>query len=31
MIQTAEQYEFVHRALCLFEQTLDGKASISRE
>ncbi|XP_063974883.1 tyrosine-protein phosphatase non-receptor type 7-like isoform X1 [Diachasmimorpha longicaudata] len=25
MVQTAEQYEFVHRALCLFEQTLDGK------
>ncbi|XP_044580055.1 tyrosine-protein phosphatase non-receptor type 7-like isoform X1 [Cotesia glomerata] len=25
MIQTAEQYEFVHKALCLFEQTLDGK------
>ena len=25
MIQTAEQYEFVHRALCLFEQTLVGK------
>ncbi|XP_057318195.1 tyrosine-protein phosphatase non-receptor type 7-like isoform X1 [Microplitis mediator] len=24
MIQTAEQYEFVHKALCLFEQTLDG-------
>ncbi|XP_048516035.1 tyrosine-protein phosphatase non-receptor type 5-like isoform X2 [Athalia rosae] len=22
MVQTAEQYEFVHRALCLFEQTL---------
>ncbi|XP_047347124.1 tyrosine-protein phosphatase non-receptor type 5-like isoform X2 [Vespa velutina] len=31
MIQTAEQYEFVHRALCLFEQTLDGKVSVSRE
>ncbi|XP_044017951.1 tyrosine-protein phosphatase non-receptor type 7-like isoform X3 [Aphidius gifuensis] len=29
MIQTAEQYEFVHRALCLFEQTLDGKSSAS--
>nr|KAF7432091.1 hypothetical protein H0235_005015 [Vespula pensylvanica] len=28
MVQTAEQYEFVHRALCLFEQTLDGKTSI---
>ncbi|CAK9816094.1 Receptor-type tyrosine-protein phosphatase R [Anthophora quadrimaculata] len=24
MVQTAEQYEFVHRALCLYEQTLDG-------
>ncbi|XP_043490845.1 tyrosine-protein phosphatase non-receptor type 7-like isoform X1 [Polistes fuscatus] len=31
MIQTAEQYEFVHRALCLFEQTLEGRLSISRE
>lgn len=30
MVQTAEQYEFVHRALCLFEQTLDGKTSASR-
>lgn len=30
MVQTAEQYEFVHRALCLYEQTLDGgKASSS--
>lgn len=31
MIQTAEQYEFVHRALCLFEQTLDNKKSISND
>ncbi|XP_076642669.1 tyrosine-protein phosphatase non-receptor type 7 isoform X2 [Halictus rubicundus] len=29
MIQTAEQYEFVHRALCLYEQTLDGGKSAS--
>ncbi|XP_034943797.1 tyrosine-protein phosphatase non-receptor type 5-like isoform X2 [Chelonus insularis] len=30
MIQTGDQYEFVHRALCLFEQTLDsGKKSKS--
>ncbi|XP_043289982.1 tyrosine-protein phosphatase non-receptor type 5-like isoform X2 [Venturia canescens] len=25
MIQTAEQYEFVHRALCIFEESLNGK------
>nr|XP_012152431.1 PREDICTED: tyrosine-protein phosphatase non-receptor type 5-like isoform X3 [Megachile rotundata] len=32
MVQTAEQYEFVHRALCLYEQTLDGgKSSTSGE
>ncbi|XP_043478351.1 tyrosine-protein phosphatase non-receptor type 5-like isoform X2 [Leptopilina heterotoma] len=31
MIQTAEQYEFVHRALCLFEQTLDNKKSVSND
>ncbi|XP_015586539.1 tyrosine-protein phosphatase non-receptor type 5 isoform X3 [Cephus cinctus] len=24
MVQTAEQYEFVHRALCLFEKTLEN-------
>ncbi|KZC10269.1 Receptor-type tyrosine-protein phosphatase R [Dufourea novaeangliae] len=29
MVQTAEQYEFVHRALCLYEQTLDGGKSSS--
>ncbi|XP_019696095.1 tyrosine-protein phosphatase non-receptor type 7 isoform X2 [Harpegnathos saltator] len=29
MVQTAEQYEFVHRALYLFEQTLDSNPSIS--
>ncbi|CAL7951746.1 unnamed protein product [Xylocopa violacea] len=29
MVQTAEQYEFVHRALCLYEQTLDGGRSSS--
>lgn len=29
MIQTAEQYEFVHKALCLFEQALDGKTPTS--
>ncbi|XP_033325043.1 tyrosine-protein phosphatase non-receptor type 5 isoform X1 [Megalopta genalis] len=29
MIQTAEQYEFVHRALCLYDQTLDGGKSSS--
>ncbi|XP_017756483.1 PREDICTED: tyrosine-protein phosphatase non-receptor type 7-like [Eufriesea mexicana] len=30
MVQTPEQYEFVHRALCLYEQTLDdGKSSSS--
>jgi len=29
MVQTAEQYEFVHRALYLFEQTLDSQPSIS--
>lgn len=29
MVQTAEQYEFVHRALHLFEQTLDCKPSTS--
>ncbi|XP_031827389.1 tyrosine-protein phosphatase non-receptor type 5 isoform X2 [Nomia melanderi] len=29
MIQTAEQYEFVHRALCLYEQSLDGGKSTS--
>ncbi|KAJ8668173.1 hypothetical protein QAD02_009836 [Eretmocerus hayati] len=27
MIQTADQYEFVHRALCLFEETLERKSS----
>ncbi|XP_058800822.1 tyrosine-protein phosphatase non-receptor type 5-like [Phymastichus coffea] len=27
MVQTAEQYEFVHRALCLFEETLDRRWS----
>ncbi|XP_014476085.1 PREDICTED: tyrosine-protein phosphatase non-receptor type 5-like isoform X1 [Dinoponera quadriceps] len=29
MVQTAEQYEFVHRALYLFEQTLDSKPSMT--
>ncbi|XP_076686581.1 tyrosine-protein phosphatase non-receptor type 5 isoform X3 [Andrena cerasifolii] len=30
MVQTSEQYEFVHRALCLYEQTLDcGKSTSS--
>ncbi|XP_016914088.1 tyrosine-protein phosphatase non-receptor type 5 isoform X1 [Apis cerana] len=29
MVQTAEQYEFVHRALCLYEQTLEGGKSSS--
>ncbi|KAL0116658.1 hypothetical protein PUN28_009944 [Cardiocondyla obscurior] len=29
MVQTAEQYEFIHRALYLFEQTLDSKPSTS--
>ncbi|CAB0029300.1 unnamed protein product [Trichogramma brassicae] len=27
MIQTAEQYEFVHKALCLFEETLERKTT----
>ncbi|XP_012221122.1 tyrosine-protein phosphatase non-receptor type 7-like isoform X1 [Linepithema humile] len=31
MVQTAEQYEFVHRALYLFEQTLDSKSSTSND
>ncbi|XP_033223987.1 tyrosine-protein phosphatase non-receptor type 5-like isoform X2 [Belonocnema kinseyi] len=31
MIQTAEQYEFVHRALCLFEETLDIRKSMSND
>jgi hypothetical protein len=26
MIQTAEQYEFVHRALCLFERSLPDQS-----
>jgi len=31
MVQTAEQYEFIHRALYLFEQTLDSKPSTSSD
>ncbi|XP_050452805.1 tyrosine-protein phosphatase non-receptor type 5-like isoform X1 [Cataglyphis hispanica] len=31
MVQTAEQYEFLHRALYLFEQTLDDKSSTSSD
>ncbi|XP_032454603.1 tyrosine-protein phosphatase non-receptor type 5 isoform X2 [Nasonia vitripennis] len=27
MVQTAEQYEFLHKALCLFEETLERKTS----
>lgn len=27
MVQTAEQYEFVHKALCLFEETLERRSS----
>ncbi|XP_066593724.1 tyrosine-protein phosphatase non-receptor type 5-like isoform X2 [Prorops nasuta] len=27
MVQTAEQYEFVHKALCLFEKTLDANST----
>ncbi|XP_011631753.1 tyrosine-protein phosphatase non-receptor type 7-like isoform X4 [Pogonomyrmex barbatus] len=31
MVQTAEQYEFIHRALYLFEQTLESKPSTSSD
>ncbi|XP_011870959.1 PREDICTED: tyrosine-protein phosphatase non-receptor type 7-like isoform X2 [Vollenhovia emeryi] len=31
MVQTAEQYEFIHRALHLYEQTLDSKPSTSSD
>ncbi|TGZ51956.1 tyrosine-protein phosphatase non-receptor type 7 isoform X1 [Temnothorax longispinosus] len=31
MVQTAEQYEFIHKALNLFEQTLDSKPSTSSD
>ncbi|XP_011343564.1 tyrosine-protein phosphatase non-receptor type 5 isoform X3 [Ooceraea biroi] len=31
MVQTAEQYEFVHRALYLFEETLDSQPSTSSD
>ncbi|XP_023288561.1 tyrosine-protein phosphatase non-receptor type 5 [Orussus abietinus] len=31
MVQTAEQYEFVHRALNLFEETFYGKKPVSGE
>lgn len=31
MVQTAEQYEFIHKALYLFEQTLDSKPSTSSD
>lgn len=26
MVQTAEQYEFIHRALCEFEKTLPNRS-----
>lgn len=31
MVQTAEQYEFVHRALCLFEETLGLNSTKEKE